>query len=58
MVKEFVARNHCKIKDIQDAAGVDEADYYKWRSGQLPDHYAACRSIEAILHQGLPKRSR
>lgn len=58
VVKEFVARNQCKVKDIQEAAGVDEADYYKWRSGHLPDHYAACRSIEAILHHGLPKRSR
>lgn len=58
VVKEFTARNHCKVKDIQEAAGVDEADYYKWRSGQLPDHYAACRSIEKILHHGLPKRSR
>jgi hypothetical protein len=58
VVKEFTARNRCKVKDIQDAASVDEADYYKWRSGQLPDHYAACRSIEKILHHGLPKRSR
>jgi hypothetical protein len=58
MVKDFTARNHCKVKDIQDAAAVDEADYYKWLRGKLPDHYAACRSIEKILHHGLPKRSR
>ena len=58
LVKEFTAHNHCKVKDIQEAAGVDEADYYKWPSGQLPDHYAACRSIEKILHHGLPERSR
>ena len=58
VVKDFVARNHCKVKDIQEAGGVDEADYYKWRSGQLPDYYAACRSIEGILLHGLPKRSR
>jgi hypothetical protein len=58
VVKEFTVRNHCLVKDIQEAAGVDEGDYYKWRSGQLPDHYAACRSIEKILHHGLPKRSR
>lgn len=58
VVKEFTARNHCRVKDIQDAAGVDEADYYKWLRGKLPDHYAACRSIEKILHHGLPKRSR
>lgn len=58
LVKVFTARNQCKVKDIQNAAGVDEADYYKWRSGQLPDHYAACRSIEKILHYGLPKRAR
>ncbi len=57
-VREFTARNHCKVKDIQEAAGVDEADYYKWRSGQFPDHYAACRSIEQILQHGLPRRSR
>jgi hypothetical protein len=58
VVKEFVARNQCKVKDIQEAAAVDEADYYKWRSGNLPDHYTACQSIERILHFGLPKRSR
>jgi len=58
VVKEFTARNHCKVKDIQDAAGVDEADYYKWLRGKLPDHYAACRNIEKILHHGLPTRSR
>jgi len=58
VVREFVARNKCKVKDVQEAGGVDEADYYKWRSGQLPDHYAACRSIEAILRHGLPKRPR
>lgn len=58
VVQEFTARNHCKVKDIQDAAGVDEADYYKWLRGKLPDHYAASRNIEKILHHGLPKRSR
>jgi len=58
VVREFTARNRCKVKDIQEAAGVDEADYYKWRSGHLPDHYLPCRSIEKILHHGLPKRSR
>lgn len=58
VVKEFTARNRCKVKDIQEAAGVDEADYYKWLRGKLPDHYAASRNIEKILHHGLPKRSR
>jgi hypothetical protein len=28
-VKEFTARHKCRVKEIQAAAGVDEADYYK-----------------------------
>jgi hypothetical protein len=59
VVTEFTSKHGCKVREIQEAAGVDESDYYKWRSGQLPDHYAACQSIERILYHGLPiRRSR
>jgi hypothetical protein len=53
VVKEFVARTNCKVKDIQEAAGVDEADYYKWLNGKTPDHYSTCLGIERVLHTGL-----
>lgn len=56
VVKEFTARNHCKVKGIQEAAGVDEADYYKWLGGKAPDHYSTCVAIENVLHNGLPGR--
>ena len=55
MVKEFTARNHCMVKDIQEAAGVDEADYYRWLHGKLPNHYSASQAIERVLHRGLPE---
>lgn len=54
-VKEFTARQNCKVKDIQGAAGVDEADYYKWLNGSKPDHYSTCVAIEGVLRQGLTK---
>lgn len=54
-VKEFTARQKCKVKDIQVAAGVDEADYYKWLHGRIPDHYSTCTAIERVLRDGLPK---
>ena len=53
-VKEFTARHKCKVKDIQVAAGVDEADYYKWRHGKIPDHYSTCIDIERVLQRGFP----
>jgi hypothetical protein len=56
VVKEFAARNKCKVKDIQEAAGVDEADYYKWLRGKTPDHYSTCVAIERVLRNGLPSR--
>jgi hypothetical protein len=56
VVKEFTARNHCKVRDIQEAAGVDEADYYKWLRGKTPDHYSTSAAIERVLHDGLPRR--
>lgn len=56
VVKEFVAQNHCKVREIQEAAGVDEADYYKWLRGKTPDHYSTCAAIERVLHSGLPRR--
>jgi hypothetical protein len=56
VVKEFVVRNSCKIKDVQEAAGVDEADYYKWLRGKTPDHYSTGTAIEKVLRNGLPVR--
>ena len=53
-VKEFTVRHKCKVKDIQVAAGEDEADYYKWLHGKLPDHYSTCVAIERVLRDGLP----
>jgi hypothetical protein len=53
VVKEFVTRTHCKVKDIQEAAGVDEADYYKWLRGKTPGHYSTAVGIEHVLRVGL-----
>ena len=53
-VKEFTVQHKCKVKDIQVAAGEDEADYYKWLHGKLPDHYSTCVAIERVLRDGLP----
>jgi hypothetical protein len=58
LVKEFTARNKCKVKDIQEAAGVDEADYYKWLRGKTPDHYSTCVAIERVLRNGLANEKR
>lgn len=55
VVQEFLARHRCKVKDLQDAAGVDRADYYKWLKGSLKDHYSACVGIEQVLRRGLPR---
>lgn len=41
------------MKNIQEAAGVDEADYYKWLNGKTPDHYSTCLSIERVLRVDL-----
>ncbi|MBI3896452.1 MAG: hypothetical protein HY313_11035 [Acidobacteria bacterium] len=56
-VSAFIARHRCKVRDIYDAAAVDESDFYKWRRGDLPDTSNKCRDIERILIQGLPRRS-
>lgn len=45
LVREIAARTH-KVKDIQEADGVDEADYYKWLNGTKPDHYCTRVAIE------------
>lgn len=52
VVQTFLAQHRCKVKDLQDAAGVDRADYYKWVSGKLPDHYSTSVEIERVLRQG------
>lgn len=54
VVQEVLKQNRCKVKDLQNAAGVDRADYYKWLNGTLPDHYSACLGIEQVLRRGLP----
>lgn len=56
-VRDFTVKYRCKVADVQKAAGVDESDFYKWRSGKMPDDYAACIRIEEILRQGLPQRA-
>lgn len=55
VVKDFTTKHHCKVAEIQRAAGVHETDYYDWLNGKDPDHYAHCIRIEQILHRGLPK---
>ncbi len=52
IVKEFTSRHKRKVKDIQIAAGVDEADYYKWLHGRIPDHYSTSVAIERVLREG------
>ena len=55
VIKEFTTRHKCKVKDIQVAAGVDEADYYKWLRGKIPDHYSTSKAIEHVLQIGISK---
>lgn len=55
VIREFTTSHKCKVKDIQVAAGVDEADYYKWLHGRIPDHYSTCTAIERVLRIGIPK---
>ncbi len=52
VVKNFLKQNRCKVRDLQNAAGVDRADYYKWLNGTLPDHYSTSVEIERVLRQG------
>lgn len=58
IIKEFTVSHKCKVKEIQVAAGVDEADYYKWLHGNLPDHYSTCTAIEGVLRIGIPRREK
>lgn len=58
VVKEFLARHKCKVKDIQEAAAIHQADYYKWLKGSIPDHYSTCVAIEHALVVGIPKRGK
>jgi hypothetical protein len=58
VVKEFLARHQCKVKDIQEAAAIHQADYYKWLNGSIPDHYSTCVAIEKVLVAGFPKRGK
>jgi hypothetical protein len=57
LVRAFVAKHQCKVKDIYEAAGIDESDFYKWRRGALPDAFKKSQDIERVLLHGLPKRS-
>jgi len=52
VVKEFLVRHQCKVREIHEAARVDEADYYKWFHGKTPDHYSTCVAIERVLRNG------
>jgi len=58
VVKEFLARHQCKVKDIQEAAAIHQADYYKWLNGSIPNHYSTCVAIEKVLVGGIPKRGK
>jgi hypothetical protein len=58
VVKDFTAQHKCKVKDIQVAAGADEADYYKWLHGKIPDHYSTCTAIERVLRIGIPRATK
>jgi len=53
-VESFTKRNKCKVKDIHDAAGVHQSDYYRWLKGTRPDNYSTCQAIERILAEGFP----
>jgi hypothetical protein len=53
-VKSFTKRYKCRIKDIHEAAGVDQSDYYRWIKGTRPDEYSTCQAIERILAEGFP----
>jgi hypothetical protein len=58
VVAEFRAKHGCKVAEIHEAAGVHEADYYKWLNGSIPDHYSTCVAIEKVLVAGIPKRGK
>jgi hypothetical protein len=58
VVKEFTGRHKRKVKDIQVAAGVDEADYYKWLHGKIPDHYSTSVALERVLRDGFQRLRR
>lgn len=56
VVKEFAERHKCKVKGIQETAGVDEADYYKWLRGSKADHLSFCIALERAVATGLALR--
>ena len=58
VVTEFRTKHGCKVVEIHEAAGVHEADYYKWLNGSIPDHYSTCVAIEKVLVAGIPKRGK
>jgi hypothetical protein len=57
VIAAFRSRHGCKVAEIHEAAGVHEADYYKWLNGSIPDHYSTCVAIEKVLAAGIPKRA-
>jgi hypothetical protein len=58
-IKNFTKRYKCKVKDIHEAAGVHQTDYYRWLNGTSPDHYSTSMAIERILAEGFqPSRRR
>ncbi len=56
VVKEFTAHHRCTVRDIQVAARVHHAGYYKWLNGKSPESYSTCLAIERILQIGLTSR--
>lgn len=51
-VRAFMKRHKCKVKDIHEAAGVHQTDYYRWLKGTIQDHYSTSIAIEKILASG------
>ena len=58
VIAEFRAKHGCKVVEIHEAAGIHEADYYKWLNGSIPDHYSTCIAIEKVLVAGIPNRGK
>ena len=51
-IRDFMKRHKCKVRDIHEAAGVHQTDYYRWLKGTIQDHYSTSIAIEKILAGG------
>jgi hypothetical protein len=61
MIREYrhawrTAHYKCPVKDIQKAAGVDAADYHRWRRGELPDESVMSKNLVRVLTSGQDPR--